>query len=205
MLASEVLMQTDSSCGMCGRSFADDPKPTTLFELPVHRACSRGFYWRRTRAAVVDIVIAFALLLGISFGPMFATDAPYGGDGTSHAHSAFLAAIAFLLSKDACFGISPGKALFGLQVVDADTDAPIGARQSLQRNLILLSCLSIIVPVGLVRLLSFSLWKIAYQMRFGPRLGEGWANTRVIDRKLRGAPVFTAPDLDRIRRSSLAA
>lgn len=200
--------QDKSTCGMCGRAIFAGLKSVKLFDLPVHEECSKSFNQKRLNAVVIDIVIAMALLfvIGMSLRDGSSPEAE-DGNGVPMPALALCIAGGFLLLRDAWRGISPGKALCGLQVVDADTDAPISALQSMQRNVILLACLSAGFPAswGPVRFVSVSLWGVAFRMRGGPRDGEGWARTRVIDRKLRSAPVFTAPDLDRIRKRTLAA
>jgi uncharacterized RDD family membrane protein YckC len=113
----------------------------------------------------------------------------------------------FLLTRDAWRGMSPGKRMSGLQVVDTDTGEPIGLRQSVQRNLVLLLALVGFLPIaeGPVKGLGISLWVIAFRMRFGPRDGEGWANTRVIDRSLSKAPAFAVIDAASVRTQTRAA
>jgi uncharacterized RDD family membrane protein YckC len=201
-------MQTQNTeqCGMCGKSLIAEPKPTRLFDLPVHQACSKSFNQKRLYAVLIDLAIALVLLFGIGINlPEPPGTVPVDDNGMPV--GALAVAGTFLLLRDAWRGISPGKALFGLQVVDADTDEPSGVRQSVQRNLVTLMCLAGWVPLawGPLRFIGLSAWVIAFRMRAGPRDGEVWARTRVIDRKMRTAPVFTAPDLARIRKSSIAA
>jgi hypothetical protein len=64
-----------------------------------------------------------------------------------------------------------------VQVLDARTGAPIGAGASFKRNLPLL-----IPIVGQLIIL--------IQMLKGPRLGDGWAHTKVIWKKYAGQPIF---------------
>ena len=70
--------------------------------------------------------------------------------------------------KDGFGGRSPGKALFGVQVVDRTTRQPLGFMQSFKRNLILM------LPYAIGAIL------VILTMRKGRRLGDGWANTEVI-------------------------
>lgn len=87
-----------------------------------------------------------------------------------------LAMLPFFMMKDGFGGYSPGKALTGVQTLDVRTGQPIGLGASLKRNL------PIAIPfVPLV---------IAVQMMKGPRLGDRWANTRVIWKKYAASPVF---------------
>jgi hypothetical protein len=76
--------------------------------------------------------------------------------------------------KDGFAGRSPGKWLFGLQVVRRGSLRPVGFLRSLRRNLLL----AIPVLQAVVALI------IAYDVWQGEdRLGDGWAGTRVIWRK----------------------
>jgi uncharacterized RDD family membrane protein YckC len=86
-----------------------------------------------------------------------------------------------VLVKDGLAGHSPGKFLCGVQVVDNATLAPGTLLQSVQRNL---PTLIPIVPLV-----------IAVQLSKGKRLGDGWANTRVIWKAYRDHPVFTGAPL----------
>ncbi len=195
----------DSTCGMCGGAIREDVS-TFLYDSPVHCACSRSFNGRRLQAFVFDYVLAVGLMIWLLIEH----------DSTPQAHasesvfvftpSIVLAGAACLLAKDSFYGTSLGKLLSGLQVIDADTGRPIGLRQSLQRNLLLLSAIGWALPMNVgYGLMPVSLWFVAHRMRFGPRKGDGWANTRVVDRKLRDAPAFAVTDLDPIHRSSVAA
>jgi uncharacterized RDD family membrane protein YckC len=80
------------------------------------------------------------------------------------------------LLKDGFNGYSPGKWMMGVQVVDADTGQGAGFGASFKRNLPLL------IP--------FAPLVAAFQMSRGPRLGDGWANTRVVWKKHEGRGPF---------------
>jgi uncharacterized RDD family membrane protein YckC len=83
--------------------------------------------------------------------------------------------VAWLL-KDGFHGHSFGKSLLGLQVVDIDTGQGAGFGASFKRNL----------PM----LIPFAPLVAAFQMSRGPRLGDGWANTRVVWKKYLGRGPF---------------
>jgi uncharacterized RDD family membrane protein YckC len=85
-------------------------------------------------------------------------------------------AYALWLFKDGLDGQSLGKRAMGLQVVDAGTGQGAGLGASFRRNL----------PM----LIPFAPLVAAFQMTRGPRLGDGWANTRVIWKKHRGRGPF---------------
>jgi uncharacterized RDD family membrane protein YckC len=78
--------------------------------------------------------------------------------------------------KDGFRGRSLGKLLFGVVVVDRISHEPIGFAASFKRNL------CTIVPV--LPLI------VAFQLIRGHRLGEKWANTRVIWKKYAHRRVF---------------
>lgn len=89
------------------------------------------------------------------------------------------------LFKESFNGLSPGKALFGLRVVDNVTGCPIGPVKSFLRTLPLLLPL---VPIICL-----------FQIISGPRIGDGWAHTKVIWRRDSGqvigqADVFNTED-----------
>ncbi len=84
-----------------------------------------------------------------------------------------------VLGKDGFGGRSPGKALFGLRVVDRMTLLPASFGASLKRNLVLLLPLYI-GHIG-----------IAMTLRRRGRFGEEWAGTMVIEDRYRHNPIFT--------------
>jgi len=69
--------------------------------------------------------------------------------------------------KDGFGGRSPGKALMGARVIDAETREPIGFLRSLKRNLVLM-----IPYVGVIG--------VALTMMKGRRWGDRWAKTQVV-------------------------
>lgn len=79
--------------------------------------------------------------------------------------------------KDGFWGRSFGKNICGIEVLDRNTLQPIGFGQSFRRNLIL------VIP--LMPLL------VAGRLCKGYRLGDKWANTKVVLCKHRNHPVFT--------------
>jgi len=80
------------------------------------------------------------------------------------------------LFRDGFGGRSFGKSVMGLQVVDVDTGQGAGFGASFKRNL----------PM----LIPFAPLVAAAQMSRGPRLGDGWANTRVVWKKHQGRGPF---------------
>ena len=83
--------------------------------------------------------------------------------------------------KDGFAGMSPGKWVLGLRVVDRATLRPIGPLGSFMRNL-----LPALPLIGFV----FAAF-IGYQiLGSGERLGDSWAGTRVVLRKHAHKPPF---------------
>jgi uncharacterized RDD family membrane protein YckC len=197
-------MQEGTTCGMCGCPLIGESASTLLYDVPVHGSCSRSFNGRRLQAFVFDYALAVVLMLWLFFDYDTTPQARASESAFFFPPMMLLVGAVCLLMKDSFYGTSLGKLLSGLQVVDADTGIPIGLRQSLQRNLLLLSAIGWALPLHVgFGIMPVSLWFVAHRMRFGPRKGDGWANTRVIDRKRRHAPVFARSEIE--RRRSLAA
>ena len=87
----------------------------------------------------------------------------------------------FFAFKDGFQGYSFGKILMGLQVVNVTSNEPIGFLASFKRNVVFM------IPI-LVLYVAFDLCK-------GKRLGDGWANTKVIWRKYRQKTPFVTSDI----------
>ena len=166
-------------CPLCYRSGPIDAFGP-LYGAPVCRRCRWGFAGRRHFAFLIDwaiwqlavVVAAVALVLLVA-----AWQPPRAVVETLLLSVAFIIAPTMLFMKDGFRGYSPGKAMCGLRVVNAATGRPAGFMASLQRNLVLL--------VPLLPLV------LAFGLTHGPRIGDGWARTRVIRRKHAGHPVFT--------------
>ena len=90
----------------------------------------------------------------------------------------FVISLALVFSlRDSISGRSLGKLICGVTVHDVESYKPISWRQSFMRNLAIL--FPVIPLIALV------------QMSKGPRVGDGWAGTRVIWNKYVDHPVFT--------------
>ena len=79
--------------------------------------------------------------------------------------------------KDGFAGKSLGKLICGVEVIDIDTQKPIGFARAFKRNLVLMIPLMPIV--------------VAFTLAKGRRFGDKWANTKVVLRKARNHPIFT--------------
>ncbi|MDZ4772464.1 MAG: RDD family protein [Planctomycetota bacterium] len=167
---------TRGQCGLCGLEARGSEHPT-LFGHVVHEKCKYKFVLSRELAWVIDASVVY-LLVGHAL--RFVMSQGMTPSEVEESSTMLLVELALLFAftlEDSIRGISLGKLVTGLQVVDTRTGHPIGLLQSLQRNLIVLVPLAPIV--------------LAFQMRGGPRFGEGWAHTHVIQRARRDMPAFT--------------
>ena len=164
----------ENTCPICEKQ---DVKPwlmKNLYGTPVCKKCQNLFADKRRIAYVIDfilyglvflvLVVLLSMLFRIQSSPL-----------VNFLFYFVWIAISFLfLIKDGTYrGMSLGKLLFGLQVIDIKTENPIGFRQSFLRNLPLLPFL-ITVPILLISV------PIAEGLRWGDRL----ASTMVICGKL---------------------
>ena len=135
--------------------------------------CRYGLVARRIGAHVVDLGVLYPIAFGAFYVTLTFPSLRISGTLSVETVLGYLVAFgipyAIFCLRDSVAGRSPGKLLFGLQVINWDTRRPIGLVASFKRNLILL------IPYIEV-LLVFTLGK-------GWRPGDGWANTRVIRRK----------------------
>ncbi len=171
----------DSICPIC-----DERKVSKAWRLYGSRVCQKcaAEFIRRRRAAfgldyflIGGIVYMLAIIIPCILG--FSTFPPQGLGPVSFGISTVFPTILFAV-KDLWSGMSPGKWLLGVQVVDIATREPVGLTASIKRNL------AIAIPcIGIVFIL------IAFtQMENGPRIGDGWAKTMVIWRKFARKPPF---------------
>ena len=151
----------NSCCSLCN---VQTHEVRLLYNHPVCKRCYYSFARRREVAFIADMTITFILIFVVAILPPLSV----------------LVYIAFL-GKDCLFsGSSPGKAVFGLRVIDTDTGKPIGLSTSIKRNLPLL-----IPAVGfIIQIIA------AVQLRKGYRIGDVWANSKVVWKKHGEHPVF---------------
>lgn len=181
VLSSPLVPPTTWNCPTCLRPVKRPDRCKELFRVLVCRKCRDGFANRREAAYLIDCLVLYVLATGIARGlAMLENKAP-----------PHIAELIFILSglvqwpimpllftlKDGIGGRSPGKRLFGIQVVDAVSREPIAMRQSFKRNLIFM--LPWIGTIGGV----ITLMK-------GRRWGDGWAKTEVVWLKYKTRPPF---------------
>lgn len=166
-------------CPICGGTRVRE-HAKLLYGIPVCSRCYYNFANRRQLAFVLDSLM---WVFGVQFVGYFVLAVLLGAWGASEAtldtagniFGWILFPVFFL--KDGFGGYSPGKALMGVQVVTATSQAPISFWASFKRN----------IPLAI----PFLPLVVAFQLRQGRRFGDGWANTRVIWTRYKDKPPFT--------------
>lgn len=175
---------TDDYCPICARALKRPSKAKELYGFRVCKKCRNGFANRRQGAFLVDWIIllwfpvvVILYLEDFFLGPPSPTPLLLEYLGLDRAVGFIITWIVPLLfyCKDGFGGMSLGKWIMGVQVVDVNTREPVGAKQSFKRNLVFLIPLSVLV--------------VALTMMKGRRWGDRWAHTVVIRRKY----AFKAP------------
>ncbi len=154
-------------CTLCGLELG--LSESLMYGQPVCYACSSSFWKRRAIAHVVDnfvfdfvlpLVLLFVLTripaLELSFDLLFALCL------------ALYIALQLIRGSN---GLSPGKRITQLEVIDVRTGKEAGIIPTLKRNV------ALFVP--------FAALAAVFQVKKGPRFGDGWAHTRVVFKKYR--------------------
>jgi len=168
-------------CPICSRPLPKYWNFKALYGVRVCKKCRNSLAYRRHAAYLVDNLIISLLEQGIMLLLVMLPASP--GNAPLLHLGAILSSIGYyvmLLARDGISGQSPGKALFGIQVVDAYSREPIGLGRSLKRNLPLL-----IPLIGVV--------VIILTMAKGQRWGDRWANTMVIRKRYRHRVPYVLP------------
>lgn len=179
-------VQSPALCPICSRVLKKPHKAKLLFGVSVCKKCRSRFAGRRQLGYVIDTV-AWGLLVAVP-GMMLTDAGVFSAAAAPHRPGVIWPPLSALLGlntpvhfffnwvlpllffcKDGFHGMSPGKWLAGVQVVDRITREPIGFLQSFKRNLVLMIPMAFLV--------------IAHSMLKGKRIGDGWAGTEVIWRK----------------------
>ena len=172
------------NCPLCGDA-KHMTKAKPLYEKMVCKKCYYKFTNRRQIAYLIDAFLwqIFSHIAGMGFGVIAIRLIPDVSMTqlfwSGYAFGIFL--FLFFCCKDGFSGRSLGKLITGVQVVDEETRKPIGFVASFKRNL----CLVIPLVVFFV----------GFQLAKGYRLGDKWANTRVVWTKYASHPVFTGAPL----------
>ncbi|HEX4132967.1 MAG TPA: RDD family protein [Pirellulales bacterium] len=189
------------ACPLCGRDKYMH-KAKKLYGQLVCRKCYYGFANRRQAAFIIDVLIRAALAFPLGLGIGIIGQATQNASLTTGllVFGLFVLDMAFG-AKDGFDGRSAGKYICGLQVVDQTTGAPIGFRQSLLRNTILVvtavayDFTGVLVKQPLIPMLVLLvdlvvLLVMASQLQKGFRWGDRSAGTKVIWLKYADYPVF---------------
>ncbi len=170
-----------SQCPICDRAITKLRKTRMLNETLVCKKCCYKFANRRQLAFLIDwlgFFVLSALLLAAVEAFLPISLAGMGSDSVFLGLTGFDGPLGFLsfwvlpmffYCKDGFSGMSLGKWLTGVQVVDKDTREPVSFRQSFKRNLPFQ--IPFFVIAGVLTMIK------------GRRWGDGWANTVVIWRK----------------------
>jgi len=172
--ASSSEGQSTAACPLCGK--ADKmQKAKPLYGHMVCNGCRDGFANRRQAAGALDIFVLI-YLLQLALAAMLVSQGSAPEDVTT---IAWLGSILVFLGKESIGGRSPGKAFFGVRVIDDTNGQPVGLAWSIKRNLPLL------IP--------FMPLIVALQLGKGERTGDGWAHTKVVWQKYADHPIFAPP------------
>jgi len=168
-------------CCLCGNWLQFGAK--ALYGYQVCPKCYNDFAWKRAFAYIIDIVIVNAIV-GILIVVMIIIGAVLVGAAQSanNDQAATAGAVVFVLGYLGCFlmayvliimrdghqGMSPGKRILGLKVINSVSGAPAGWGDSFKRNIIL--AVPVIPIVVIVQIFTGN----------GLRLGDEWSRTKVI-------------------------
>ena len=156
-------------CPICNRVLLNPQRCKPLNDFIVCAKCRNGFANRRQAAYLIDALLfqLVAVYLPIYLyrllpTPVAPQPAPAGPTGPDVLGVLLTWVWPFIfVFKDGFRGKSPGKALFGVRVLDVPTRAPAGFFQSKKRNLILMLPL-----LGAILVID--------TMMKGRRLGDFW-------------------------------
>ncbi|MCA9255222.1 MAG: RDD family protein [Phycisphaerales bacterium] len=161
-------------CPICDEKLTAD-WAGRLYGIRVCESCRRAFARRRYWAFFFDMLALLVVLQALQF-IVWLVDEP-GLDRIVHRVAPFLQLA--ILFRDGFDGQSFGKQLFDLQATRVATGAPAGLGAGLLRNLPIL-----LPPITLY---------IFAELKFGPRIGDGIARTKVIWKRYRDKAPFRPP------------
>lgn len=159
-------MPPQRPCSLCQQPL-DPKKRYSINGIGVCRACHGSFLQRREAAFLVDW---FVWYLPLTY--LFAVPGALLFSGPALPFVGFLAWFTFTL-KDSLHGVSPGKWLFGLQVMDMATRQPATVWQTIKRNLWL----------SIPPLLFLNVIPVLGGVKRGRHWGDRWAETLVVWRR----------------------
>jgi uncharacterized RDD family membrane protein YckC len=168
-------------CCLCGNWLQFGSK--ALYGYQVCPKCHTDFAWKRAFAYILDIVfvnliVGVLIVIAIVIGAIIMAAAQSTNNdaaGTAGAMvflfgylGSFLIAYVLITLRDGFNGMSPGKRILGLQVINSVSGLPAKVPDSLKRNIIL--AVPVIPIVVIVQIFTGN----------GSRLGDEWAQTKVV-------------------------
>ncbi len=170
-------MENELKCPLCKQT-KHMRWAKSLYGHVVCKKCYSGFAERRQLAYIIDNVCCavFGVLILIVFAIILYSQgaSPSAMEGVVYGIEILI--IIYFPFKDSFWGASPGKALCGIKVIDKTSGQPTGIVASFKRNL------PLFIP--------FLPLIVAIQLNQGHRIGDGWANTKVIWKKYADHPIF---------------
>ena len=169
-------------CCLCGNWLQFGSK--ALYGYQVCPKCHSDFAWKRAFAYILDIVfvnvivgilIVIALVVGVVI--VGAGQSTHNDDAAATAgglviifgyFGSLLLAYVLITLRDGFNGMSPGKRILGLQVINSVSGVPARLPDSLKRNIIL--AVPVIPIVVIIQIFTAN----------GLRIGDEWAQTKVI-------------------------
>ena len=169
-------------CCLCGNWLQFGSK--ALYGYQVCPKCHSDFAWKRAFAYIIDIVIV-NVIVGILIVLMLIVGVAIVGIGQGGANEdqaataggiiivfgylgCLLMAYVLIILRDGFNGMSPGKRILGLQVINTVSGVPAKVADSFKRNIIL--AVPMIPIVVIIQIFSGN----------GLRLGDEWSQMKVI-------------------------
>ena len=149
-------------CPLCGRSGIEWKKAKTLYGQRVCKKCVNSLTTRRQGAYLIDL-IAFWLISTVLWAVILSEQEP--NEEAVIFLSYILMPVIFSF-KDGFSGYSLGKRICGVRVIVGNKGTPAGFLDSFVRN----------VPLLIPLMPLF----VATELCKGKRIGDGWANTKVV-------------------------
>jgi uncharacterized RDD family membrane protein YckC len=168
-------------CCLCGNWLQFGSK--ALYGYQVCPKCHTDFAWKRAFAYILDIVfvnviVGVLIVVAIVIGVIIMAGAQSANNDAASTAGAmvfifgylgsFLVAYVLITLRDGFNGMSPGKRILGLQVINSVSGVPARIADSFKRNIIL--AVPVIPIVVIVQIFTGN----------GFRLGDEWSQMKVI-------------------------
>jgi len=171
---------TAPQCCLCGNWLQFGAKE--LYGYQACPKCYNDFAWKRAFAYILDIVfvnviVGVLIVVALIVGVIVVGAAGNNNDAAATAGGmiivlgylgSFVMAYVLITLRDGHQGMSPGKRILGLQVINSVSGAPTSWGDSFKRNIIL--AVPVVPIVVIIQIFSAN----------GLRLGDEWARTKVV-------------------------